>query len=265
MNIFAQELRMSFTSMFYWTAAIILFIFIFMFMNPPISKDVQILESILSNFPIQLRRALGITTLNLSQILGFYGFIFIYVLLIGSVYAMKSGLSVLSEEIRTKTADFLLAKPVSRTAIINAKILSILTNLLVQNIVFMLISYLIISAYQKGNFNITTLVLINLSLIQVQLFFVALGLFLSVVIKKIKTVLPITLEVVFAFFVIQMLNQSLNDTKLAYITPFAYYNTATIIRTVSYDLPFLIINFVVILLLTGFTYLIYQKKDIPSL
>ncbi|MBC7075285.1 MAG: ABC transporter permease subunit [Syntrophomonadaceae bacterium] len=265
MNIFAQELKMSAISMIYWTTALILLVFVFMFMYPPISKDIAVFESILNNFPISLRRALGITTLDLSEVLGFYGFIFVYILLIGSVYAMKSGISVLSEEIRSKTADFLLVKPVSRSTIVNAKILSVLTNLGIQNILFITLSCLIVNAYKQDSLDAAALVLINASLIQVQLFFVALGLFLSVVIKKIKTVLPITLGVVFAFFVIQLLNQSLDDPKLAYITPFAYFDVGQIIQNSSYDFSFLVTNFVIITVLTVLTYLIYQRQDIPSL
>jgi ABC-2 type transport system permease protein len=265
MNIFSQELKMSAASMIYWTASIVLFVLLFMFMYPPISKDIQVIESILSNFPPELRRALGMTTLDLSQVLGFYGFLFIYILLIGSVYAMKSGISVLSEEIRSKTADFLLVKPVPRTRIVSAKILSILSNLIVQNLLFMFISYIIISSYVNGSLDTRTFILINLSLFQVQLFFAAVGLFLSVLIKKIKTVLPVSLGVVFAFFVIQMINQSLNDPKLAYITPFAYFDVSKIIQNVGYDTSFLIINIIIIFILTALTYIIYQKKDIPSL
>jgi ABC-2 type transport system permease protein len=265
MNIFSQEFKMSVPSMIYWTGSMILFVFIFMYMYPPISKDIQIMEHILSNFPLELRRALGITTLNLSRVLGFYGFIFIYILLLGAVYAMKSGISVLSEEIRSQTTDFLLVKPVTRTDIISAKIASVLTNLLIQNILFMAISYIIVASYIKESFDIMAFLLINLSLFQVQLFFAAVGLFLSVAIKKIKTVLPVTLAVVFTFFVIQMLNQSLNDPKLAYITPFAYFDVAKIIQNVSYDMSFLVINLIVILVLTALTYIIYQRRDMLSL
>lgn len=265
MNIFYHESKSGALSMLYWTAGMLFFVFMFMFMYPPISKDVSVIESILSNFPLELRRALGFTTLNLSQILGFYGFIFVYVLLIGSIYAMKSGLAVLSEEIRSRTTDFLLAKPVSRASIVSAKILSVLTLVIVQNVLFMFISFIVVNAYQASDFNATTLALINLSLFQVQLFFIATGLFLSVIIKKIKTVLPLALGIVFGFFVIQMINQSLNDPKLAYITPFAYFDVADIIRTVSYDTSFQMINWIIILLLTALTYIIYQRKDMPSL
>lgn len=265
MNIFVQELKNSAASMIYWTLAITLFVFIFMFMYPPISQDAAILEKIFDSFPLEIRQALGISMLNLSQLLGFYGFIFIYVLLIGSIYAMKSGISILSEEIRSRTADFLLVKPVSRTTIVSAKALTVLFHLVVQNILFILFSFWIVRSYDPASFDTGIFLLINLSLFQVQLFFAAMGLFLSVIIKKIKTVLPITLGVVFAFFIIQMINQSLNDPKLAYVTPFSYFDVAEIIQNAGYDLSFLGINLLFIFGFTALTYFIYRRKDMPSI
>jgi ABC-2 type transport system permease protein len=153
MNIFSQELKTSALSMLYWTIAILLFVLLFMFLYPPISKDIAVLESIMNNFPLQLRRALGITTLNLSEVLGYYGFIFEYVLLIGSVYAMALGLAVLSEEVRAQTADFLFSKPVDRSSIFKAKILSVLANLVVQNLLLASIAYMIIKAFAEVPFN----------------------------------------------------------------------------------------------------------------
>jgi ABC-2 type transport system permease protein len=98
-----------------------------------------------------------------------------------------------------------------------------------------------------------------------QLFFVAIGLFLSETLRKIKAVLPIALGVVFFFFILQMINQSLNDPKLAYFTPFAYFDLAQIIQTVQYNTSFVLINIVLITALTIMSYIIYQRKDLPSL
>ena len=252
-------------SMVYWTASIILLLFMFMLMYPALSQDISVFESLLNNFPLELRQALGIADLDLSQVLGYYGFLFTYVLLLGSIYAIKSAISVLSEETRSKTADFLLAKPVSRRTIVSAKILSVLTLLAVQNIIFVTVSYIILQVYGRDQFNGTALALINLSLIQVQLFFLAVGIFIASVMKKIRTVLPVALGVVFAFYILQMVNQTIDDPKLTYFTPFAYFDVGKIIQDISYDMSFLIINLFIITILTGSTYLLYQRKDMPSI
>lgn len=264
MNIFLQEFKMSALSMIYWTVALILLLYMFMLMYPAFTQDISVFENLMNNFPPELIQALGLSNLNLANVLGYYGFTFVYVLLAGSIYSIKSAMSVLSEEIRSKTADFLLAKPVSRRTIVSAKIFSVLSHLLIQNIIFIIVSYIIMQIYSNGEFNTSALLLINLSLIQVQLFFFALGIFIAVVVKRIKTVLPIAMGVVFAFFIIQMLNQTINDAKLTYITPFAYFDVGQIIQNVSYDMFLLVVNFIIIAILTGLTYVIYQRRDMPS-
>lgn len=251
--------------MLYWTAAILLFVLLFMFIYPAISQDVAVLESILSNFPVELRRALGITTLDLSNILGFYGFIYEYLLLVGAVYAMVAGMTVLSEEVRSKTADFLISKPVSRTCIYNAKALSVLVQLVLQNLVLLSISYLIVQGFAETPVNTATFALINGSLIQVQLFFAAAGLLLAVLLRRIKTVLPVALGVVFVFFVLRMIQQSINDPKLAYLTPFAYFDVAAIIRTASYDIALLMLNMVLVMVMTTVGYVLFRRQDMPSI
>ncbi|WP_054697012.1 ABC transporter permease subunit [Syntrophomonas palmitatica] len=152
-----------------------------------------------------------------------------FILLVSSVYALKSGMSALSEEIRVKTADFLLSKPVSRNAIVTAKGLSVLTLLGLQTVLYFFGALIIVQVIAAQPFNKSVFVLINLSLFLVGLFFAGLGLFLSVVIRKIKNVLPLALGIVFGFAVLQMLNQSLTDPVLAYFTPFAYFDIARII------------------------------------
>lgn len=265
MNIFTYELKTGLPSMIYWTISIILLLLLYMVMYPAFSQDISAFESLLENFPLELRQALGMANLNFTQILGYYGFAFVYVLLVGSIYALKSSMSILSEDIRSKTADFLLAKPVKRSTIVSARILAVLTHLLIQNLIFIAVSYIIMQAYGPGQFDATALILINLSLIQVQLFFLAVGIFIATALKRIKTVLPMALGVVFAFFVIQMINQTIDDPKLSYITPFAYFDVNKIIQDVSYDRSFFVINLIIIIVLTGLTYVLYQRKDMPSI
>lgn len=263
MNVFIHEFKSSFPSMLYWTGGLIIFLFFFMLMYPPISEQALLMEEILSNFPLQLRKALGISNLNISQLLGYYGFLFIYILLIASVYAMKSALSVLSEELRSQSVDFLLAKPVSRSLIVTAKLLSLLGLLLIQNLLFITAAYFTLLAYQDGPLDINSFWLINLSVIQIQLFFIALGLFMAVTLPKIKNVLSLALASVLAFFILQMLNESLDGTELAYITPFSYFNAANILEQ-GYQPFFLLLNLGIICLLVVLTYLLYGRKDMLS-
>jgi ABC-2 type transport system permease protein len=264
MNIYLQELKMSLRSFIYWTSGLILMVLLFMSMFSSISENAAFMNQVIANFPEGLVKTLGLSTIDLTELIGYYGFLFTYILMIGSIFSMKSGFSALSVEFMSKTTDFLLAKPVKRVNIVNSKILAVLTLLVIQSLIFTFASFIIISAYAEEPFNLRTFALISLSLILVQLFFTSLGLLLSIILQRVKTVFPITLGTVFGFFIIQMVNQSLADPKLSYITPFAYFDTASIITNGNYEYRYFIINAVLILCFTTLTYIIYQKKDMPS-
>lgn len=264
MNIYRQEMKRSVRSSIYWTVGMLATLLLFMFMFPTLSHDVALINQIASKFPPEIIRALGLNSLDLSTVLGFYGYVFSFILLIGSVYALKSGISALSEEIRAQTADFLLSKPITRTTIVTAKIVSVLSLLLLQSVIYIIGAFIITQLITDQYFDKPIFLLINLSLFLVELFFVGLGLLLSVIIKRIKTVLPIALGIVFGFWALQMLNQSLADPKLAYVTPFAYFDIAKLIATGRYEPAYLLSDAVLIVVFTGLTYIIYQRQDMPS-
>ncbi|MGB7604792.1 MAG: ABC transporter permease subunit [Lutisporaceae bacterium] len=264
MNVYIQEMKMSVRSMIYWTVGMVATLILFMSMFPALSKEATMMQKVISSFPPELIKALGLSTFDLSSLTGYYAFLLTYILLIASIYAMKSGISVLSEEVRAKTADFLLVKPITRTTIVTAKLISVLTNVLIQNIIYSIAVFIVANLVAEQPYDKNVLMLVNLSILLVQLFFIALGLLLSVVIKKIKTVLPITLGIVFGFFVLFLLYQSLTDSGLAYITPFAYFDASYIIEAESFKSGFVVLDIVLILVFTALSYLIYNKKDMPS-
>lgn len=264
MNIFKQELKMAYRSIFSWTLAMIGICWLFMTFFQSISADAELMNKVFSNFPKEFLNALGISDLDMSTIQGYYGLILNYVTLIGAIYAMKLGVGVLSEEVRCKTSDFLVVKPVERHTIVTAKLLTVLLLIVIQNVVYDLAAFGIANLYKKIEFETGLFFMINSTLLLVQLFFIGFGLLISVMIKKIKTVLPITMAVVFGFFVIQMLNETLDEKKLTYVTPFAYFDMSTIIKNQALDGTYVILDLVLIVLFVILTYIIYKRKDMPS-
>ncbi|MFZ3373601.1 MAG: ABC transporter permease subunit, partial [Desulfitobacteriaceae bacterium] len=115
----------------------------------------------------------------------------------GSIQAMNLGISILSKEVREKTADFLLTKPVSRCKIITAKLLSTLTSLVITDVIYLIITLIMLSLIQSGAYNLKIFLMISVTLFFVQLLFLSLGVIVSVVVPKIRSVLPISLGTVF--------------------------------------------------------------------
>ena len=104
---------------------------------PSFAKDAEEFTKIMEGYPEAIRNALGVNLGNFFTILGFYCFPLSFITLCGAIQAMNLGTSIVSKEVREKTADFLLTKPVTRTTVLTAKLLAAFVSLVITNIVYL--------------------------------------------------------------------------------------------------------------------------------
>jgi len=265
MNILIQELKMEWKSLVVWCLSLIGVLLMFMLLYPSIANQIADFQRVFNSFPIEFKRALGLTNFELGGVLSFYAFALTYILLAGAVQAMNLGVSVLSAEVRAKTGDFLFVKPVSRIRVVSMKMLAVLIQILITNAVFFLASWLILNQLSPTSFNTELFVLLTGTLFFIQIFFASFGFFISVFLKRIKTVLPISMGVVFLFYILFLLNQTLKDVKLSYISPFGYFDLSQISKNMSYDSPYVLLWGIFVALFVYLTYELFVKKDLPSI
>jgi ABC-2 type transport system permease protein len=98
----------------------------------------------------------------------------------------------------------------------------------------------------------------------IQLFFLAVGLLVSVLVPKIKSVLAFTLPIVFGFFIIGMLDSVIGAEKARYLTPFKYFDVGYIAAHTTYEWRFVITEAVVVVVCIIASYLIYIRRDIQA-
>lgn len=264
MNIIFQELKYYRKSTIIWTASLSLLIVVFLSIFPAFMKDVEATRKLLSNLPPAVRAAAGIQLDSFFTFIGFYTYIFLYVILAGSVQAMNLGVSVISKENTYKTADFLLTKPITRTKVIVSKALAVLVLTIITNIVYITISVSAAKAISTEPFSLKIFILISATLFLIQLMFLAIGLLFSVIIPKVKSVLSVSLPVVFAFFIIGMLDSIIGYKTVRYFTPFKFFDVSYIIGHGFFEIKFLILELVLVSIFAGAAYVIFIKKDIPS-
>ena len=123
-----------------------------------------------------------------------------------------------------------------------SKLLAALTSLVITNVVYLAVASIMASIVKTEDYSYKIFFMISITLFFVQLMFIALGIIISVVLPKIKSVLPISLGTVFAFFIIGMFASTTGDDAMRYITPFKYFDTNYIIKNSSYEIPFIIIG-----------------------
>ncbi len=255
---------MSFRSWLYFTLSMLAVLWIFAGFFNAFTDDAAILDQLLKNFPPEFKAAFGFADVNLSEIDGYFSFLIAYVVLIGAVYGMKLGVDRLSEEGRRMTSDFLLTRPVRRDRIVTGKLAAVLICLAAQNLLVFLSGYASIHMLIDEPMDMGLFALMILSILLVQLFFAGIGFLIAAIAQKIKSVTPIALGVVFFFFIIELVNESLLDKNLTYVTPFAYFKGSGIIENRAFDPVYTAIDLAVFAVCVILAYRIFQKKDIRS-
>lgn len=265
MNIFLFELKSLRKNTIIWTCSLFALAAIYLSLFPSIAKDAADFKNLLGGYPQAIRDMLGIQLDSIATLLGFYSMIFAFILLGGAIQAMNLGLSMLSKESRERTADFLLVKPVSRTAITSSKILASLTSLLLTNAVFFLASFLLANAVNTGNLDFKLFFLINITLLFIQIIFFSLGLVVSVFFKTLKSVLPLSLGITLALYMVGSLLASGADAEIVrYFSPFKYFEIPYIINHGSYEMPYLLTGLIITVVSIAVSYVVYNKKDIHA-
>ena len=69
---------MSFRSVIIWSLALIVLIFIVMSLFSGMAADAELMNEMMEEFPDELLAAFGMTGLDMSTVLGFYSFIFLF-------------------------------------------------------------------------------------------------------------------------------------------------------------------------------------------
>lgn len=229
------------------------------------ASDAEEFKKLLGGYPAPVRAMLGINLDYITSILGFYSMIFSFITLCGAIQAMNLGVSILSKESRERTADFLLVKPVSRSAVVSAKLLAALTAILATDVIFYAAVSALAAIVKTSDYNGKLFFMINLTLLFIQLIFLAVGVVISVFFKKLKSVLPISLGVVFGLYMIgALIATGQNDDAARYISPFKYFDITYIIKNASYEASYLITGAVIVVAAVAASYIIYNRKDIHA-
>jgi ABC-2 type transport system permease protein len=264
-NIYRQEFRMHLRSAVSWSVAIAALILVFGSLYSGFAKDAALLNQMMEKFPPQLLAAFGMTGVDLSAVLGYFGLIFLFVQICLAIQAATYGFGLVSIEEREWTADFLLAKPVGRTQILTSKLLAALTALALTIVVVWISSFAAILLFSGGRpYETNPLLLILLSVIPFQLFFLAVGLVVSLLVKRIRNVTPYAMGLAFGMYLLAAFGDMLGESALEKITPYKHFDAAYIAQHGSWDVPLALISVVVIVIALVASFVLYRRRDIPS-
>ena len=264
MQIFWHDLKSYRRSTVVWSVSLGLMAVLFLALFPSFTQDVEASQALLKNLPAPVREALGISLAHFFTVLGFFSYLFTFVSVAGAVQAMNVGVGIIAKESTGKTADFLLSKPVSRNTVISQKLFAATLVLVLTSIVFTLAALTAAYLFSKDSFDVVALVMIALSLLPLQLIFMALGMCVAVLLGRIKSVIAVTLPTVFAFFIVGSVGSVVDNEVSRYLTPFKYFDPQYIVQHGFYEMKFMGLAILIIAAALTLTYLMFNKKDINS-
>ena len=264
-SIYIHEFRTRLRSVAVWSVSVAAIIFLFGSIYTGFFQQAELLKTILAKMPPALIDAFGMENTDLSTVLGFYSFIFVFVQLCLAIQACNYGFGLVSIEENELTADFLLSKPVSRTQVLTSKLLAALTSLTLTNLVVWVVSFVALARFSGGRpYDTGTLTLLLLSIVLFQLFFLGVGLVISLLVKRVRSVTPYSLGLSFGTYVLSAFSAALAQVSLEYITPFKHFDPAAIVRTGAYNTPLVLLNVAISIMALAASYWLYNRRDIHA-
>ncbi len=262
MTIYIKELKQSFKSLCIWTASIAFMMLVCVLLFPEMKGEMDSVSSIFANMG-GFTAAFGMDKLSFGQLMGFYGIECGNVLGIGGgFFAALAGISVLANEEKERTAEFLLTHPISRISIIAQKLLSVLTQVVVLNIVVVAVS-LISAAVIDESFEMKEFMLLHVAYLIMQLEISCICFGISAFIRRGSIGIGLGLALAF-YFMNLVCNMTEQAEFLRYITPYAYAEASNIISEGKLDTVLIVIGIIIAVIGAAVGFVKYTKKDIAS-
>ncbi len=264
-NVYLHEVRMRLRSALYWSLGILAIHVVYISLFPSWSEQGAVINQALQNFPREFRMAFGIMDVDVTTLTGYYIFVYLFTQICMAIQAGGYGVGLVSIEESERTADFLLSKPVARLQIMNAKVLAALSVLLLTNAATWVSAFGTIWLFAANEeYDARILALMLAGLIVFQVFFLCVGLAISLLVPRVRSVTPYALGLGFGMYVLGAFSGLLGDVKLEYITPFKHFEGAYIVRNHGFDMRLFWLNVAISVIALAIAYWRYHRRDIPT-
>lgn len=264
MNVFSFEFKQTVRSTLTWCFAYTLLILVFMLFYPVYATDISVWKPVFERLPEVILKTMGIHLDTLFTALGFYSFLLMYIQLITSIQAIMLGLGIVGKEVRLKMSDFILTKPMTRAQVLIQKSLAIFSHLGITWVYITALSYVVLTIVKTEPIDMTAFWLFSFSTLLLQVLFASLGILIAVMLRKLKSIVGVSMSVVFTLFVMNLMQGLLDEPWLRYFSPFQWFEKNYIFFNGAYEMPmFSMWVLVCVVSLLG-AYVIFTRKDIHS-
>ncbi len=262
MTVYLKEIRQTFKATLIWSFSIAIMMFLCVIIFPQMKSEMDSVSDVFSKMGM-FTQAFGMDKLSFGELMGFYGIECGNVVgLGGGFFAALAGISVIADEEKGRTAEFLLTHPVSRFSVLTQKFLSIITRILFMNITVVLISML--SAVVIGEkFDMRQFLLLHIAyfIMQFEIACICFGIsaFLS------RGSIGVGLGITLVMYFINLISNMVEDAEfLKYISSYSYCDASYIISESGMDAGLVTSGLIISVVGVVVGYLKYMKKDIMA-
>ena len=263
MSIFLRELKAHRLSLIWWCLGMASLVASGMAKYAAYKTAGQSITGLLAGLPRAVLVIFGMTGFDLAKASGFFGVLYLYIAVMAAVHASLLGANVISKEERDRTSEFLFAKPVTRSSVLTSKLLAGLVNVIVLNLATAVSSYYFVGYFGKGESVNADITLLMVGLLFLQLIFFTVSAAVAGIVKKPKSAPSIATSIMFTTFLVSYLvNFNANLDVLKYLSPFKYFDAATLMTAGRLDPVFVALSVVIVAVAVLGTYRFFGARDL---
>ena len=264
-NLFLKEMRRNAFSLAVWMIVITLLITVTMSVYRTFVENQSKVLGMMSLVPKGALQFKGISNFNdLLSVLGFYAANnVIYMMVLGSIFAIVLSSNILLNEEYEKTAEYLLTRPLTRSEVFLSKLAVLALHVFLLNLVTSLAGFICMELVQREPFSIGAFLILSLYTLLLNALFGAIGLFLSTLVRRPKPITTLSIGLVLIFYFIHTISKITEGAeKIGYLSPFKFVNMEVINPAYELDCWHLLYFTGISLLLVALSYRLYTRKDI---
>jgi len=264
-NLFLKEIKRNTLSLAVWMVVITLFITVTMAVYPVFLANQSKIIGMMSLIPSGVLQFKGISNFtDFLSALGFYAVNnIIYMMVLGSIYAIVLSSGILLKEEYNRTAEYLLTRPLTRSEIFLSKLAVLFINIFLLNLVTSLAGFVCLELFKNAPFSIKAFLILSLYTLLLNMLFGAVGLFMSTLVKRARPITTMSIGLVLILYFIFTLSKITESiAKIGYLSPFRYVNTDVTNPAFSINFWHLSYFIGISLVLTVISYRLYIRKDI---
>ncbi len=230
--MFKREFKINFKSLILWSLIlIILFLIVFLVYPSIINKgNTDAINEMMKAFPKEMLETFNMDLISLESV---YGWLktegYMLFVLIGGIYSSILGSTILTKEENDKTISFLLSKPVTKTKIINSKILCGILNIVLLTIIVGIFNLIGLAISDDLKLIEYLKIFISPMMIFISLFMISM--YVSTFFRKTKTSMSIGIGITFLSYFFQVIG-SLSD-KVKVFKYFSVFELTTVRQIVN--------------------------------